>query len=325
MSRRSLDVICPVFREAAGIASFHERLARVLNSLTDCECRVIYVIDPSGDGSEAVLAGIGAQDSRVDVVVMSRRFGHQACLVAGLDLSRGDAAVMLDSDLQHPPELILELVQAWEAGADIVQTVRVDTTETGVLKRTTSRLFYRLFRKLGSLDIPVGAADFRLLARPVIDVFRETLREQNPFLRGLVQWVGFNVRYVAFTPETRRHGTSSYRPMVLLGFALNGWCSFSKTPLRICVIAGIGLALLAGVITFVQITAYVFGHSNVPGWLSLIIPPAFFGGLQLVFLGVIGEYVGLIFDEVKQRPRYIIQHHSRGGQPADTTEGRAPL
>lgn len=324
MTRRSLDVICPVFREAAGIASFHERLALTLDGLTAYDCRVIYVIDPSGDGSETVLAGIGARDPRVDVVVMSRRFGHQACLVAGLDLSRGDAAIMLDSDQQHPPELIPELVQAWEAGADIVQTVRADTAETGFLKRTTSSLFYRLFRKLGSLDIPVGAADFRLLARPVVAVFRENLREQNPFLRGLVQWVGFNVRYVAFTPEIRRHGTSSYRPTVLLGFALNGWCSFSKMPLRICVMSGIGLALLAGLITLLQITAYLFGHSDVPGWLSLIIPPAFFGGVQLVFLGVIGEYVGLIFDEVKNRPRYIVQHHSRGGEPAASVEQGPP-
>lgn len=313
MTRRRLDVICPVFREAAGIASFHERLSRVTDGLAGYECRFIYVVDPSGDGSEAVLAGIGASDPRVDVVVMSRRFGHQLCLVAGLDLSDGDAAIMLDSDHQHPPELIPELVRAWEAGADIVQTVRADTEETGWLKRTTSRYFYRLFRSLGSLEVPVGAADFRLLSRPVVAVFRDRIREQNPFLRGLVHWVGFHVRYIAFTPEVRRSGTSSYRPMVLLGFALNGWCSFSKTPLRICVVSGLALALLAGLVTLLQITAYLFGHAQVPGWLSLVIPPAFFGGVQLVFLGVIGEYIGLIFDEVKQRPRYIIQKHERAG------------
>lgn len=316
MTRRSLDVICPVFREAAGIATFHERLGRTLDGLAEYDCRIIYVVDPSSDGSEEVLAGIGARDPRVDVVVMSRRFGHQLCLVAGLDLSTGDAAIMLDSDQQHPPELIPEMVEAWESGAQIVQTIRTDTTETGLLKRTTSRLFYRLFRKMGTLDLPAGVADFRLLARPVVAVFREQLREQNPFLRGLVHWVGFNVRYIAFKPEMRTFGTSSYRPMVLLGFALNGWCSFSKLPLRICVLSGIGLAMLAALITLLQIVAYVFGHANVPGWLSLVIPPAFFGGVQLVFLGVIGEYIGLIFDEVKHRPRYIIQHHLRGGQPA---------
>lgn len=311
MSRRSLDVICPVFREADGIALFHRRLTGVMDGLAGYDWRVIYVIDPAGDGSEEVLAAIGAQDPRVDVIVMSRRFGHQVCLAAGLDLSQGDAAIMLDSDQQHPPEVIPQLVREWEAGADIVQTVRADTVETGFLKRTTSRLFYRLFRKLGSLDLPMGAADFRLLSRPVVTVFRERIREQNPFLRGLVHWVGFNVRYVAFTPEVRQFGASAYRPMVLLGFALNGWCSFSKVPLRICVVSGISFALLAALITLGQIVAYLLGHNDVPGWLSLVIPPAFFGGIQLVFLGVIGEYIGLIFDEVKHRPRYIIQHHHR--------------
>jgi len=295
----------------------------VLDGLTDYDCHIIYVIDPAGDGSEAVLAGLCARDPRVDVVVMSRRFGHQICLVAGLDLSHGDAAVMLDSDQQHPPELIPELVRQWEAGADIVQTVRADTIETGFLKRTTSRLFYLLFRKLGSLDLPVGAADFRLLARPVVTMFRERIREQNPFLRGLVHWVGFNVRYVAFEPERRRQGTSAYHPMLLLGFALNGWCSFSKVPLRICVVFGLGFALLAGLVTLAQIIAYLFGRTDAPGWLTLMVASAFFGGVQLFFLGIIGEYVGLIFDEVKRRPRYIIQHHHRAGLdggPPETAE-----
>lgn len=321
MTRRTLDVICPVFREAAGIAAFHARLSRVLDGLPLLDSRVIYVVDPSGDGSEEVLAGIAREDPRVEVVVMSRRFGHQLCLAAGLDLSDADAAVMLDSDGQHPPELIPQMVEAWEGGAHIVQAIRADTAETGFLKRTTSRLFYRLFRRMGTLDVPAGAADFRLLARPVAEVFRQGIREQNPFLRGLVHWVGFNVRYIPFTPEMRAFGTSSYRPMVLLGFALNGWCSFSKLPLRICVVSGIGLALLAAFITVLQTAAYLLGREDVPGWLSLVIPPAFFGGVQLVFLGVIGEYIGLIFDEVKNRPRYIVQHHLRAGRP-DT--GAAP-
>ncbi len=316
MSGHAIDVICPVFREAQGIALFHARLSAVLDGMPHHAWRVIYVVDPAGDGTEAALATIAAADARVEVLVMSRRFGHQNCLLAGMDQARGDAVVMLDSDQQHPPELIPELVQAWDAGADIVQTLRADGEETGRLKRTTSRLFYRLFARMGSLDLPVGAADYRLLSRSVVEVFRDRLPEQNPFLRGLVHWVGFNVRYITFTPEARRHGTSSYRPMLLLGFALNGWCSFSKTPLRICVVSGIVLAVLAAAVTVLQILAYLLGGREVPGWLSLVIAPAFFGGVQLIFLGVIGEYVGLIFDEVKRRPRYIIQHHHRASPPA---------
>ncbi len=311
MTRLSLDIICPVFREAEGIALFHARLSRVLDGLVNYICRVIYVVDPAGDGSEAILSGLRIGDPRIEVVLMSRRFGHQNCLVAGLNLSHGDAAVMLDCDQQHPPELIPELVRQWEAGADIVQTVRAHSAKTGFFRRTGSSLFYRLFRKLGNLDLPVGAADFRLLARPVVTVFNEHIHEQNPFLRGLVHWVGFNVRYVAFEPEPRANGTSAYRPSALLGFALNGWCSFSKMPLRTCVLFGFGIALLAALVTVAQIIAYLFGRTYVPGWLTLMIAPAFLGGVQLIFLGVIGEYIGLIFDEVKGRPRYIIQHHHR--------------
>jgi dolichol-phosphate mannosyltransferase len=199
-----------------------------------------------------------------------------------------------------------------------VQAIRTDTAETGLLKRLPSRWFYRVFQRLGSVDLPVGAADFRLLARPVVELLRTRVREHNPFLRGLVHWVGFNVRYVAFEPEARRFGTTSYRPLALLAFALNGWCSFSKTPLRISVITGLTLAILAAIATGAQVIAYMFGSAEVPGWLTLVTVTTFMGGVQLMFLGVIGEYVGLIFDEVKARPRYIIQRHYRGSDMPET-------
>jgi polyisoprenyl-phosphate glycosyltransferase len=313
MNPRPIDIICPVFREAQGIGAFHRRLAAVLDSLAGSYLfRVIYVVDPAGDGTEDALAAIVARDKRAEVLVMSRRFGHQTCLVAGIDLSRGDAAIMLDSDQQHPPELIPAMLRSCEEGAQIVQMIRADTAETGLLKRLTSRWFYRLFRRIGSVDLPVGAADFRLLARPVVEVLRAQLREHNPFLRGLVHWVGFNVRYIAFEPEARQFGRSAYRPLGLLRFALNGWCSFSKMPLRICAITGLVMALLAAIATVAQIAAYMFGTVEAPGWLTLVVVTTFFGGVQLVFLGIIGEYVGLIFDEVKGRPRYLIQQHVRG-------------
>ena len=312
MIARAIDIICPVFREAQGIGAFHDRLAAVLDALVESYAfRVIYIVDPAGDGTEDALAAITARDRRVEVLVMSRRFGHQTCLVAGLDLSRGDAAIMLDSDQQHPPELIPALLRACDEGAQIVQMIRADTAATGLLKRVTSRWFYQLFRRIGSVDLPVGAADFRLLTRPVVEVLRSKMREHNPFVRGLVHWVGFNVRYIAFEPEARQFGSSAYRPLGLMRFALNGWCSFSKVPLRICAITGLIMALLAAIATVAQITAYMFGTVEAPGWLTLVVVTTFFGGVQLVFLGIIGEYVGLIFDEVKGRPRYVIQHHFR--------------
>ncbi|HXA21576.1 MAG TPA: glycosyltransferase family 2 protein [Acetobacteraceae bacterium] len=321
MSLQLIDIICPVFREERGIMAFHDRLVAVLDVLAGSYAfHIIYVVDPAGDRTEEVLAAIAARDRRVEVLVMSRRFGHQTCLMAGLDLSRGAAAIMLDSDQQHPPELIPVLLRNWEEGVEIVQTIRGETSETGLLKRLTSRWFYQLYRRLGSMDLPVGAADFRLLGQPVVQLFRTKLREQNPFLRGLVHWVGFNIRYVAFEPEARPFGRSAYRPLTLLKFALNGWCSFSKTPLRICVITGLALAVLAAIATVLQVFVYMSGHADVPGWLTLIVVTTFLGGVQLVFLGVIGEYVGLIFDEVKARPRYIVQQHYHSRDVPATAE-----
>jgi polyisoprenyl-phosphate glycosyltransferase len=313
---KALDIICPVFREEAVIDLFHERLSAALEPIGQrYDIRIIYVLDPSPDRTELALSAISARDPRVEVLVMSRRFGHQAALVAGMDESRADAAIMLDSDLQHPPELIPRFVELWEQGADIIQAIRQDGAEIGLVKRMTSRWFYKLFVKLGLVDLPVGASDFRLLSRRVVEIVRAQLPEQNPFLRGLVGWLGFKVASVPFTPAARAHGRSNYRASTLLNFALNGICSFSKVPLRFCIGFGLvvaGLSFLAGLS---QLVLYALGGTEVPGWPSLIAALCFLGGIQLFFLGVIGEYVGLIFDEVKGRPRYLVDRRYAAGRP----------
>jgi polyisoprenyl-phosphate glycosyltransferase len=314
---RTIDVICPVFREEEAIDLFHDRLSAALQPLVQrYQIRILYVLDPSPDGTEIVLSGISANDHRVEVLVMSRRFGHQAALIAGIDHSRGDAAIMLDSDLQHPPELIPRLVELWEQGAEIVQAVRIDGAETGALKRLTSRWFYRLFQKLGVVELPAGASDYRLLSRRVAEVVRAQLPEQNPFLRGLVGWLGFKVANVPFKPAPRERGRSHYRTSMLLNFALNGICSFSKVPLRFCIGLGLAVAGISVVGGIGELLLYALGRVEVPGWPSLIAALCFLGGIQLFFLGVIGEYVGLIFDEVKGRPRYIVDRRYAAGSIA---------
>jgi polyisoprenyl-phosphate glycosyltransferase len=313
----TIDIICPVYREEEAIGRFHERLCTALEPLTAAySFRIRYVLDPSPDRTELVLSTLSANDSRVEVLVMSRRFGHQAALMAGIDHSRGDAVVMLDSDLQHPPELIPELVGLWEQGAEIVQTVRRDGQETGIAKRLTSRWFYKLFVKLGIFELPVGASDFRLLSRRVADVVRVQLPEQNPFLRGLVGWVGFKIVHVPFTPDARAHGRSNYRASTLFTFALNGICSFSKVRLRFCIGLGLFVAALSLLGGITELVLYALGQTNVRGWPSLIAAMCFLGGIQLFFLGVIGEYIGLIFDEVKRRPRYIVDRRYAATQNA---------
>jgi dolichol-phosphate mannosyltransferase len=307
---RRIDLICPVFREEDGIGRFHERLRGVLDRLSGSYAwRILYVLDPSPDRTEALLSAIAATDPRIEVLVLSRRFGHQAALVAGIDHCCGDAAIMMDSDLQHPPELIPELIRQWEDGAEIVQTVRHDGKETAWLKRAASRWFYVSFLKLGAVELRSGAADYRLLSARVLQIVRDELHEHNPFLRGLISWVGYRIVYVPFVPERRVHGRSKYRPMTLLNFALNGLCSFSKVPLRFCIGVGFALAILSFISAFLQIFAYLLSSYAVPGWASLLSAVTLLGGIQLLFLGVLGEYIGIIVDEVKGRPRYLVDKH----------------
>jgi len=312
---KRLDVLCPVFREEEALLEFHARLRSAIEGLRQrFTFRFIYVMDPSPDRTEAVLCQLAATDPDVHVLVMSRRFGHQAALLAGIDQSTGDALVMLDSDGQHPPELIPELVGHWEAGSQIVQTLRLDGAETGWLKRKTSEWFYRLLSRIGSIELKSGAADYRLLDRSVVDVIREDFAERNIFLRGIIAWVGYNTAFVEFEPLQRMSGTSNYRPSILINFAIQGISSFSKFPLRLCTVIGMIVAVLSVLAALLMVVDYLAGTEFVPGWATLLAFVAFLGGLQLFFMGVFGEYLGQVFDEVKGRPRYLVARLYAGAQ-----------
>jgi polyisoprenyl-phosphate glycosyltransferase len=303
-----IDIICPVYREETTILAFHQALEAATQAIGEISFRYVYVVDPSTDRSEEILRDLAERNARVSVIVMSRRFGHQAALVAGLDACRGDAVVMLDSDLQHPPSLIQDLVQHWRNGADIVQAVRQHGPEMKIEKRLPSDIFYRLFDQLAGMPIRSGAADYRLLSRRVVDVFRDQLREHNPFLRGLVTWVGYDVAYVPFTPGVRAGGESKYSIATLVTFAANGLLSFSKLPLRLCALLGLAFAVLSIVGGLANVLVYFLASDTyAPGWASLFAFITFAFGIVLFFLGVIGEYIGLIFDEVKGRPRYLVR------------------
>ena len=323
---RLLSIVCPAYREAETIATFHAALIAALASLRPkYRIEIIYVVDPSSDDTEEMLASIADENEEVGVLVMSRRFGHQAALVAGIEQSRGVAVVMLDSDMQHPPELIPELVRRFENGAEIVQTLRQEDLELSWFKRTTSRWFYQALMRIGSIELPAGAADYRLISARIAQLIRHELPEREPFLRGLFVWVGFNVCYVSYSPAKRLGGRSKYSLGKLLSFALNGIFSFSKVPLRLCIIAGIAIALISVGFTAVYIVMYAFGTTAVPGWASLFGAIGIIGGIQLLFLGVIGEYLSIVFDEVKRRPRYVIARRightgDQRKRPVDTRE-----
>ncbi|MCS7080993.1 MAG: glycosyltransferase family 2 protein [Chloracidobacterium sp.] len=303
--RRLISIVAPCFNEAAGLRAFHAALTAVLEMLPYA-VEIIYVDDGSTDATPHVLAELRAQDARVKTLTFSRNFGHQAALLAGLDAARGDAVVTLDSDLQHPPELIPTLIRAWEEGAEIVHTIRRETADATWFKRLTSRLFYRLLRWASGTPIIPGAADFRLLNRAAVDSFC-ALRETHRFNRGLVSWLGFRTAAVEFDAPARFAGESKYSLGRMARFALHGLVSFSVWPLRAAMLLGFGMAGFAAL--YIAYALYVFFilHWTVPGWTSTLITVLLIGGVQLLSLGIVGEYVGKIYEEVKGRPLYIIR------------------
>jgi len=307
MTPSLIDIVLPVYNEEQGIAIFHEALSAVLETLVPkYHFNIIYVLDRSGDDSLGALKRIAASDARVTVLHLSRRFGHQMSLIAGLDHSSGDASIVMDCDLQHPPQLIPELLGRFEQGYDVVQGIRIYGSEIHTGKKWTSDLFYRIQNWLSPIEIPVGAADFRLVSRKVRAVFQNSIREQNQFLRGLFQWVGFRHCTIEFVSPPRRAGVTKYRIFNLLAFSLTGITSFSKVPLRAAAVAGFAISALSVLYGLFAIAVYLTVGHLPRGYTSLIVAISFVGGLELTVLGILGEYLGAVFDEVKRRPLYVI-------------------
>jgi glycosyltransferase involved in cell wall biosynthesis len=303
----TIDIVLPVYNEEEGIATFHEALSAVLKTLSSkYRFNVIYVLDRSRDDSLGVLRKIAAHDSRVTILHLSRRFGHQMSLIAGLDHANGDASILMDCDMQHPPGLIPEMLARFEQGDEVVQAIRIYDPDIHAGKKWTSYLFYKIQNLLSPIEIPVGAADFRLLSRKVRTVFQDSIREQNQFLRGLFQWVGFRQSTVRFVSPPRRTGTTKYRILNLLAFSLTGITSFSKVPLRAAAVAGFVISALSVLYGLFAIGVYLTVGHLPRGYTSLIVAISFVGGLELTVLGILGEYLGAVFDEVKRRPLYII-------------------
>ncbi len=309
-----ISVILPVYNEGQVIRAFSDELFRVADSLSDSYTfEVIYCLDKSTDDSYRVIKRICDERPEAVLLHMSRRFGQQMSLVAGMDRARGDAAIMMDCDLEHPPSLIPKLLEMYEQGYDVVNTLRTYHEKAGFLKKLTSGLYYRVLSALSSVKLEEGSADFRLISRKCLDVFKNSIREQHQFLRGLFRWVGFEQCSVEFTSGAREAGNSKYSVRRLFSFAINGIISFSKMPLTISVGLGVAVALLGFVFGLYSIIEGLITGSAPPGWPSTIALIAFLGGLQLAVLGVIGRYIGDIFDEVKQRPLYIIEEEYRRG------------
>lgn len=313
-----VSVVAPCFNEAECLGEFHRELSDVVAGLP-YEFEFILVDDGSTDRTAEIATGLARSDSRVRVISFSRNFGHQAALLAGFDAARGEAVITMDADLQHPPALIPELLAIWREGADIVFTLRRETAGAGLWKRLTSGAFYWLINRVSVTPIHPGAADFRLMGRTASDSFRQ-LREYHRFNRGLVSWLGFEARAIEFDAPPRFAGKSKYSALKMFRFALTGLVSFSVLPLRLMMVLGFLMALFAT--TYIGYALYVFFilHQTVQGWASTLITTLLIGGVQLISLGLVGEYVGRIYEEIKRRPVYVVRR--RVGFEPDQGESR---
>ena len=308
MSKLKLTVVTPVFNEEQVIGHFHARTRKVLNSLDEVETTILFVVDRCTDNTLNVLRSLVASDPNAKVIALSSRFGHQMSLLAGIENSLdADAIIMMDSDLQHPPELIPELIENFKRGFDVVYTVRRDTADVGFVRKMAGNLFYRVLGKLSQIPINANAADFRLVSGRVAKLLTTDFQERNMFLRGLFSWMGFNQVSVEFVAERRFAGESKYSISRMVQLAMAGVLSFSTKPLQMGIFVGIGFATLAFVLILAAIIKYFIVQSIPSGWTTLVVLLLLFSGIQLIVLGIMGAYIGGIYEEVKGRPRYIIE------------------
>ncbi|HEX7592758.1 MAG TPA: glycosyltransferase family 2 protein [Anaerolineae bacterium] len=302
-NRPRYSIVAPVFNEEAGLSEFYRRTAAVLNQL-DGAAELVLVFDGSRDRSPEIGRELRAHDPRIKIINFSRNFGHQVAISAGIDYAEGDAVVIIDSDLQDPPEVIPELIAQWKDGYAVVYAQREKRKGETVFKLFTASVFYRLIRRLASIDIPPDTGDFRLIDRQVVMTMRQ-LREHHRFMRGLSVWVGFKQTGIKYERQERYAGTTQYPVQKMVRFAADAITGFSYVPLQFATTIGFGVSILALLAIPVVAVLRLTGNDAFHGQASTLIAVLFLGGVQLIFLGILGEYLGRVYDEVKNRPLYI--------------------
>lgn len=305
MKEFSLSVVVPAYNEALNIAPFYARTSAVLEKLTP-NWEILFVNDGSSDGTLAAMRVLRGRDQRVKFINLSRNFGKEIALTAGLDFATGDAVIPIDVDLQDPPELIPEMVSLWRDGNDVVYAVRTRREGESWLKKTSAGLFYRFINRVSNIEIPRNTGDFRLLDKRVLAVLAG-MRERNRFMKGLFSWVGFRQASLPYTRQPRAHGASKFNLWKLWNFAIEGITGFSNVPLQIASYLGVMASLFAFCYAAVILGKTLLLGADVPGYPSIMVTILFLGGVQLLFIGIIGEYLGRIYNEVKGRPLYVIE------------------
>lgn len=303
-----LTVITPVYNEEQVIESFYLRTRKVLDALQDVDAKLIFVVDKCGDRTVEILRTLAAQDPRITVLALSSRFGHQMSLLAGIDKAQdADAVIMMDCDLQHPPELIPQLLANFAFGYDVVYTLRKDTENVHWLRKRTGNLFYWLLSLLSDVPVNANAADFRLISGRVARILVNQFPERTMFLRGLFSGIGFKQTGIEFVAEQRHAGQSKYSLAKMLQLAVAGILSSSTKPLHLGIIVGLGFSLLSFLFMFFAIAKFFVVQALPSGFTTLVVLVVMLSGIQLIVLGIMGSYIGAIFMEVKGRPRYIVE------------------
>ena len=307
MQRPLYSIIVSVYNEEAVLPIFHQEVSAVIDSMADtADFELLFVNDGSHDNSRQVLQQLMEKDQRVRVIHFSRNFGHEAAMLAGLDHCKGEAAVCMDSDLQHPPTLLPQMFEQYRQGKDVITMMRTERADGGASKHLSSRLFYHLINKISDAQLQPGASDFFLLSQRVINVLRSDYRERTRFLRGIIQIIGFEKASLTYEAPPRAAGESKYSLWKLLKFSFTAIASFSKTPLKIGIYSGLIFVLLSIVLIIYSLIMWIV-DTPVSGYTTLVIFLSAFAGIQLFVTGAIGYYIGFVFDEVKQRPIYVIQ------------------
>jgi dolichol-phosphate mannosyltransferase len=323
MPRPTLTIVIPVFNEELMIPELDRRLRSFLGQVGE-SWEVVFVDDGSHDASFAMLRELASGDARYKVLSFSRNFGHQVAITAGLDRAEGDAVVIMDADLQDPPEVVRDMIDRWREGYDVVYGVRRRREGETLFKRASAAIYYRLLRSMLQFEIPVDAGDFRLLSRPVVETLR-LLRERHRFVRGMVSWVGFRQTAVYYDRPARFAGETKYPLRKMIRFALDGIASFSIVPLRIAtwlgVVAGLGAIAVAAWAVYQKL----FGVGVVQGWTTIMIVVAMGCSAQLLMTGILGEYVGRIYEEVKRRPLYALRDQVNVAAAEPDAPGLPPL
>jgi polyisoprenyl-phosphate glycosyltransferase len=316
LTRRApkVSLVVPVFNEEAVIGAFYQRATRALRSLEGFSYELVFVDDGSRDGSYEQLAEFAAEDPHVRVLKFSRNFGHQIAISAGIDHAMGDCVVIIDADLQDPPEVVASMLEQWRQGFDVVYGVRSDRAGETRMKLMTASAFYRLLGRLTNIYIPANVGDFRLISRRVVNQLKQ-LREKDRFVRGLVSWVGFKQTGVTYHRDPRYAGETKYPFRRMLKFAFDGITSFSTLPLKFATWTGYATAVLAVLYLVYVLVAKLLGFT-IHGWTTIMVAMLFLGSVQLICLGIIGEYLGRVFNEVKPRPMYVVEEVL----PAESTQ-----